>query len=173
LNPRTGKRADPKALFKSAEYFNAAAEELKRSQRVHPKFWLQVPRTVLGAFAAELYLKALLADLIGVIKETHDPAELFRHLPRATQGRLKKRHKELVQKIYPPMPYALLSPDITDLEIVLDMSRNTFVKYRYIHDPSVAGQPGYHLDASIECFRELILSLHPDWAVKWNDNAPT
>lgn len=128
-------------------------------------FWLHVPRIVLASFATELYLKTLLADLIGVIAETHDPAELFRNLPRPIRQALKKRHKILSEEEYPLRLPLAISPDIADLEVVLDLSRNTFVKYRYIYDPLVKGPAGFHLDVCIKCLRELILERHPDWAV--------
>jgi HEPN domain-containing protein len=163
LNPKEGKRANPKHLFTSAEYFNAAADELHQARIRKNGFWLHVPRIVLASFATELYLKTLLADLIGVIAKTHDPAELFRNLPRPTREILKKRHKVLSEEEYPIRPSLAVSPDITDLEVVLDLSRNTFVKYRYIYDPLVEGRAGFHLDVCIKCLREFILKRHPDW----------
>ena len=128
---------------------------------------------MLASFATELYLKTLQADSFGVIAETHDPAELFRNLPRPIQQTLKKRHKILSEKEYSIRLPPDVFPDITDLEVVLDLSRNTFVKYRYIYDPFVKGRAGFHLDVCIKCLRELILKRHPDWAVSALDNEST
>jgi len=106
LNPGTTNSANPKWLFESAEAFNKGADTLKKVRRTNiieskeakDNWKLTVSALVLESFAAELYLKTLLAEEFGVAPLTHDLFELFRQLPRQTEEKLKKRHSELAVK---------------------------------------------------------------------------
>jgi hypothetical protein len=169
LNPGTTKSANPKWLFESAEAFNKGADTLKEVRRTtiilskegRDNWKLTVSALVLESLAAELYLKALLAEEFGVAPLTHDLFDLFRQLSRQTKEKLKKRHSELVVKD-PELSWRLRRPGFDlSLEALLELNKDSFEQYRYLHEGN-AKSP-FFLNVLMQCIRKYILARHPDW----------
>lgn len=115
---------------------------------------------VLESLAAELYLKALLAIAPGTVPKSHDLYELFRQLPRNTKATLRKRHSEVARKDAFLMSLCESGFELS-LDSLLKLNKDSFAQYRYLHEGKA--KSAFLLSVFIECARQFILELHPEW----------
>ena len=159
-----GKPLPAKTWFERADNFYWACAALMDG-RMHLYEILGFPHIVLRAFAAEAYLKCLIALQGGTHEDTHNLLDLFDKLDLAAKKALNKRwvnECEPTLKRLKKTRKTVIKFD-TSLRGVLNQSADAFIDFRYI-------QPGEEARFSIMRFpmfvRGLILEREPSWEPK-------
>jgi hypothetical protein len=162
-----------KAIFLYAEAFSQAAEMLQdQFQQLDPEKAVHVtqsaagvPRTVLDAFATELYLKCLQKNELGkIVQKGHVLKKLFEALPTGTQKAIRYRYNEIVANS--PITKVLQNKHprfAVGLDNVLEMSSDVFFRVRYLYE----GEHGkmFYWPLLRTAVRNTIIAIHPDWEV--------
>jgi hypothetical protein len=151
---------DPFALFLNATCYWRAAAALIGSLKL--RYPYNMPTFVLEAFAIELHLKCLLRVRGQLLKDTHEPKDLFEKLDRSDQDLVVANCKLLST-----------DPGTIDIGSVLKRSAGVFKNLRYVHegnqwpkdDKGVAGNAGFY--EVIRAIRLILLKINPPWEAEY------
>jgi hypothetical protein len=173
----------PKGIFLIAEQFLAVARLPIRLQNVdhsilspytsyEVKALIQSPEIAYmacAAFALELYFKCLIRYGRKSFDGLHDLSKLFNLIGKHHRVKIKKCWDAHSQQVKGDLCQRYIQGGRTvphiDFDFVLSLSRDAFVTMRYAYEgiPPNAGWAG---DAIIDCTRQRILELHPEWEAR-------
>jgi hypothetical protein len=144
-------------IFQSAEQFKLAYSTLQQANTGA----LNVPMTVYGALALELYLKSLIVLEEKEPPYIHDAVKLFNELKPETQKRISghydKRTPGGLETMAKARPELGLQHLDFSFDAVLAASGDAFVKFRYIYEGKLSEKNWYAgpiVDAVIATIKE-------------------
>jgi len=122
-----------------------------------------------AAFALELYFKCLIRYGRKSFGGLHDLSKLFNLIGKSHRVKIKKCWGAHSQQVKSGLCQRYIqssgtAPNI-DFNFALSLSRDAFVTMRYAYEgiPPNAGWAG---DVIIDCTRQRILELHPEWEAR-------
>jgi len=156
----------PKGAFDQGFRFLVSDEALRRTaaKKEHVKETLVIPAMVMSAFAAELFLKSLLALEGTSGKGIHHLAALFDKLSKERRADLELRWTATVQLRERELAANERTLGIQiprDLPTSLQDCGDTFRLLRYVYED--AERPKFYIIDFAEIAYRAILDLQPDW----------
>ena len=147
--------------------FRGASVNLNSLFEVAPQF--MAPMAVLGAFSAELYLKAFLISEGAVVPLKHSLLELYNLLTPGSKLMLKQRYDNAYLPLLlkrnllamPNLPSDISLPSI-EFASVLRASSQVFVTWRYLAWSNPPDSSGWE-PALAEAMRDVLLQKHATW----------
>lgn len=169
--------ADPHALFRHAEAFQAA------SRRLLPELGAPLdrlaPYIATSVLALELYLKCLLVLVKGRYPHVHSVLALFYDLPEDEIARIRKLHRQIHRAHFPTSTAGparssasgaadaeRAATDAADarLDAILQGAKDAFTVVRYAYERDGAATGGIpDVTVVTDAVRGRLLALRPEW----------
>ena len=150
-------------MFQAGMVFQEASEVLFAQTTVGQRLHLGIAYVVLSALAFETYLKCLLIVETGDCPSEHNFKKIILQLPTATRARLKKRHDIEFT------PHAFKDEVLQrhglkgDWDSLVEHCQDAFVLLRYPYEADAEKMKIFGIKTLIQCTREFILDLRPEW----------
>jgi HEPN domain-containing protein len=150
-------------IFRTAEIFYAVERQML-DEIYHQRLVAHIPMAVNGAFAMELYLKALCTLDLGSTPKGHKLADLFRLLKSTTQQQIEDRFNAWKTAEEMEIDQGEVVSIPVDLRDFLERSTDAFTVFRYAFEPGSAKKgTGYFLGDVTPAVRRVIVDRHPNW----------
>jgi hypothetical protein len=158
--------AEPHLIFQAGEAFLNACRTLDKAAKNGNSFILKSVMAVNSALALEHFLKCLRTIESESFFKGHAFDQQYRDLQESTQTEIHRRHTEREERdeFFAKMRKEGLK---TDLDSLLAMGKDTFIRFRYPFENSLADKRTvWALDDFMLDVRDIILEKHPEWMPK-------
>jgi hypothetical protein len=166
MSPPNPVSADPHLIFQAGEAFLNACRTLDKAAKSGNSYILKSVMAVNSALALELFLKCLRTIESGSFFKGHEFDQQYFDLQESTQDEIKRRHaeREARDQFFAEMRKEGFK---TDLDSLLAMGKDTFIRFRYPFENSLATKRTvWALDDFMLDVRDIILEKHPKWTPK-------
>jgi hypothetical protein len=155
---------DPLAIFRHAEAFICAIDQLHRTSTPERAALISLPIAVLSAFCSEIYFKCLICVETGKVVQGHYLHELFLSLSPPTQKILEDAWDSIVverAEILDRLDKQMSPPIPRDLRSNLKEGNRAFQQLRYIYE---GGENFRFLLSDLPlALRQTVMKVRPEW----------